>query len=75
MKQVHFCVGNSNSGPIGMCASLDAETIEEAHKRLLDILPESLDIKSNGLNGDEYITVYLNRSRITITDIDDVDES
>jgi hypothetical protein len=38
-------------------------------------LPESVDIESGELQGDEYITVYLNPDQITVTDIDDVEEA
>ena len=77
----HFSVGNSTSGPIGMCCSISAATREAALNRLKRLMPEEcevpltrLDQKRDALQPGEYMRVYLNRHEIYTRDIDFIDE-
>ena len=72
VKSYHFCLGNSNDGPVGYCARVDATSKEEAVELLKAKLPDSVMVPCYGVN--EYIEVYLNIEAITKSDIDEVDD-
>jgi hypothetical protein len=73
MQSFHFDVGNSNEGPIGMCARLRAETRKEAVELLREALGDYAEI-SSAAGPVEYIHVYFNGEAIDETDIDDWEE-
>ena len=63
MKSFHFDMGNSTTGPIGLCARIEAETEQQA----TDILRSLLTRRSGQCNefelwkeGNQYITAYVN---------------
>ena len=72
-----FDVGNSTSGPIGMCCSISAASREAALNRLKRILPTACDIhqlirlnqKRDTAQPDEYVRVYFNTRNIYTRDI------
>ena len=68
-----FSVGNSNDGPIGMCARVIASSREEALEILCDRL-EEVNCCSELMEGEEYIEVYFNPNAITTADIDEEDD-
>jgi len=70
--QYHFDLGNSNDGPIGLCARIQADSPEAALCRLNELLASELELfnKPRG----EYITIYINKANISIDDIDDTEE-
>ena len=75
----HFNVGNSTSGPIGMCCSISAATREAALNRLKRLLPPACDIhltrldqKRDSAQPDEYVRVYFNTRNIHTRDIDEI---
>lgn len=68
MKSFHFDVGNSNDGPIGMCARVQAETPEQALELLKAYLPEEVEVDGN-TPGVEYVRVYINDANITVKDV------
>lgn len=71
MKEFHFSCGDSSKGPVGFCASITAETAEEALKILKAQLPEELMVVEDNLPGDkDYIQVYFNADAITLADND-----
>lgn len=82
MKSYHFDVGNSSTGPIGLCARITANSPEEALEILKDHLPvEGLMIADDkwsdagpGTPHVEYIQAYFNDAAITVKDIDDEEE-
>ena len=77
VQSYHFSLGNSNEGPVGYCARVDATSEEEAVELLKARLPESVMAQGSGGNeylGNEYIEVYLNIEAITTSDIDEVDD-
>lgn len=63
-----FDLGNSNTGPIGFCADVKADSREEAVERLRELLPEELDA-GDDCGREEYIRVYLNGNAVTVEDI------
>jgi hypothetical protein len=71
LKSFHFDLGNSNTGPIGMCARIVARTKRDAVRRLRDLLPISLE-PLGSLGRGEYVAVYINHDKIRMSDIDDV---
>ncbi|WP_415912515.1 hypothetical protein [Neptuniibacter sp. QD37_11] len=74
MKRVHFDLGDSNNGPIGMCAVMHADTEEQALEKLKESLPPSVMVPVDGLEKpSEYIEIYINADNITINNIDDVE--
>ena len=75
----HFNVGNSTSGPIGMCCSISAATREAALNRLKRLLPEDIgidfyrrDLKRDAAEPGEYVRVYFNTRNIHTRDIDEI---
>lgn len=69
----HFDIGNSNEGPIGMCARIQAKTRSEALELLRDALGDYAEI-SSAAGPIEYIHVYFNGEAIDESDIDDWEE-
>lgn len=78
MKSFHFDLGNSTKGPIGFCARVQAENMDDAITLLKKALPEEheVDARRPGPNeaGIEYICVYFNDKAITKKTIDEVNE-
>lgn len=81
MKSYHFDVGNSNDGPIGLCASITADSKEEALTRLqlvlefhCDGLPVDLRYALPDRGLDDYVNVYFNGDNVTVDDIDEEEE-
>ena len=72
-KSYHFDIGNSNEGPIGMCARVLAKTEEEAVEILRDAIGEYAEIRT-GRSDIEYIHVYFNGEAIDENHIDFYDE-
>jgi hypothetical protein len=70
MKSYHFDLGNSNEGPIGMCARVLAKDKTEAVQKLHAALGEYAEI-SSASGAIEYIHVYFNAEAIDESDIDD----
>jgi len=75
----HFSVGNSTSGPIGMCCSISAATREAALNRLKRLLPPvcevsllRLDQKRDAEESGEYVRVFFNKHEIYTRDIDEI---
>jgi hypothetical protein len=69
MKSYHFDLGNSNTGPIGFSARVNAGSMDEALAILQEALPNELP--ADGLPKDiEYLNVYFNGEAITLKDID-----
>lgn len=76
-QEHHFDLGNSNTGPIGFCAVITADTPEEALAILKENLPEELLVDANLPGDKDYIQVYFNDEAITLKDNDyseDLDE-
>lgn len=73
MKSYHFDIGNSNDGPLGMCARISANSREEALERLRGKL-EFVDQVLVEDTDDEYIALYVNEQAIVLDDIDDWEE-
>lgn len=72
MPNYLFSLGNSDTGPVGFCARINAATPERALARLLERLPESLQPRASefDLEGpDEYINVYFNQEHINLDSI------
>lgn len=78
MKRFTFSFGNSNTGPVGYCASIVAETPEQAVELLKKQIPGEWEVNGNpdeeGFDGLRYIQVYFNVDAITVADIDDVED-
>ena len=75
MNSYHFSLGNTAEGAVGFCATVTAESKEEALARLLEALPAEVEYKTRDLNGaGEYINFYVNPDAITVSDIDEDDE-
>jgi len=78
MKRYHFNVGNSTDGPVGYCASVYAESPEDALGMLRELLAgdgclgELVDDRSTELHGGiDYLNVYFTADRVTVDDIDE----
>jgi hypothetical protein len=87
MKRFHFSLGDSTTGPIGFCASVYAESAEEAAQMLNDALSElghSVSTIDNDEPDDsdeeaepyiEYVEVYFNPVHgVEVTDIDETED-
>lgn len=74
MQEFHFDVGNSSTGPLGLCASIVADGPGEAVGRLRNLLGLQGDgtISLPTGSGKEYIHIYLNPDAIRETHIDEV---
>jgi len=66
MKEFHFDMGDSNSGPIGMCASVRAKDRASAVEALKAVMPDEIDV--NYCRDEEpedaeimYLHVYFNQ--------------
>ena len=80
MNNYHFSLGNSNTGPIGYCARVNAETKEEAIQKLKTMLEDVagcemdlskwLNLRANAPEI-EYFAVYVNPAKLTIRSIDE----
>jgi hypothetical protein len=75
MKNYHFSLGNSTEGPLGFCATVRAQSKAAAVTRLKELLPEELEVKPEGLEGGEYVTIFLNSGAINARDIDEAEEA
>ena len=78
-KSFHFSVGDSTTGPIGLCARVTAETEEKAETILRKALENAeceikFDVGKDAL-AIEYITAYVNTDFITAEDIDDEEDA
>ena len=79
MPNYHFDLGDSNNGPVGFCAVIQAGSKERALAILQMALPEDgVDVEYRDSNGNkvpelEYIRVYFNPKHVTVKDIDDED--
>jgi hypothetical protein len=75
MNSYHFDIGNSNDGPLGMCARVDAPDPDTA----LAILQERIDTLTRGweielqpcTSKGEYIAVYFNPDNLTVDMLSD----
>lgn len=73
-KSYHFDLGNSNQGPLGMCARITAHSKEEALARLRELTDGSTtDGYTVSLldEGGEYIHIYVNSDNFSTDDIDE----
>jgi len=75
----HFSVGNSTSGPIGMCCSISAATREAALNRLKRLMPGECEVSLTRIDcgrdaeePGEYVRVYFNTRNIYTRDIDEI---
>lgn len=75
-QEHHFDLGDSNTGPIGFCAVITADSPEEALEILKEKLPEELmAVDASELPGEkDYIQVYFNSEAITLKDNDFSDD-
>ena len=79
MKAYHFDCGNSNQGPLGLCAEVLAETREQAVLKLRTALEDRLGplgvlrVHSGG-SPTEYINVYVNPDYIGAWEIDEEEQ-
>lgn len=78
MKRFHFSLGNSSKGPIGFCATVTAEDMNDAVKKLkaaVAWLGELDGKKASGMGAEhpdvDYLQIYLNANAITCRSIDD----
>jgi hypothetical protein len=71
MKRYHFSCGNSSDGPIGFCASVRANSPEEALEKLHSI-GEHVSIRDTDRDV-EYAEVYISTDNVTLDDIDAVE--
>lgn len=85
MHRYHFSFGNSNDGPIGYCAAVYADSPQEAVGILKTELEELRaqdgamisdygEFRGTGEKGISYVQAYLNEEKVTVDDIDDVEE-
>ena len=73
MPSYHFSLGNSSKGPVGFCLRIIADNPEEAVDKLIDRMPTEIEVDlGDGLEQEEYMTVYLNLDAVTTKDIDEV---
>lgn len=72
----HFNLGNSDDGPLGMCARINGSSKEDALERLKSMIPEDMEIliENPDLESGEYIAFYVNEKHISEKDVDDSDE-
>lgn len=77
IRSFHFDVGNSDTGPIGLCARIQARTRSGAAAKLRRCLPREIAVRgASEEDADneavEYIRVYLNPDIIgKVRNIDD----
>jgi hypothetical protein len=69
----HFDIGNSSTGPVGVCARVNADSPEQALTRLQDYLAALEEIELKRIAGAEpyieYCNVYTGPENITVEDI------
>lgn len=75
MPQFHFNLGDSDHGPLGLCATVAGEDKEKALETLRVKLAELSggDTEHTLIEGNGpvyYITIYINPDLITVDDID-----
>lgn len=76
-KSYHFSLGDSTTGPIGLCARVTADSPEVALAGLREALGDEHTIRLSAEDtaaGVEYIEVYFNHKAITVADIDEDEE-
>ena len=84
MKTWLVDLGNSNDGPIGMCARIQGETAEDAVRRLQEIMTtdpcqacfdvtKQYDRLHDGQDG-EYIHIFVNTANVTAADACDPED-
>jgi hypothetical protein len=73
LMEYHFDVGNSNEGPLGLCAVVQATSQEEALAILRDSLPEIIEVRCADRRV-VYLHVYTNELHIGIGDIDAINK-
>jgi len=81
MKRYHFSVGNSTDGPVGYCASVYAESPEDALGMLSELLAGDGclghlvdDRSAERQGGIDYLNVYFNPGGVGLEDIDDEED-
>lgn len=76
-RRYHFSLGNSTVGPVGYCASIYAESPEEALEKLKEAIAAVADGVMVTENEDDvdYIQVYFNSDAISFDDCDFDEES
>lgn len=72
LRSYHFDVGDTNTGPAGFCARVEAYNEREALGILQANLPEMVPLPAEGSL--DYLQVYLNAGAVKLSDIDSVDE-
>jgi hypothetical protein len=76
MKNYHFSLGDSSVGPVGFCATVQAQSEAEAVK----LLRKALEPYESGIGvidregAIDYVHVYINVGAITEKDIDEVED-
>lgn len=70
----HFDCGNSSQGHVGFCASVRAESPQEALAILKEALPEELRVVVDD-DRVEYLNVYFGGGNVGKDDIDIVDDN
>lgn len=77
MKLYTFSLGNSNTGPIGFCIRVRANTRKEALEIVkveLTALAEGQDIPLLEKDKVDYLCVFFNPDHVTIKDIEEEQE-
>ena len=73
MKLWLLNIGNSNTGKIGLCSRIYAETKEEALRKFIELVPsEAVELKRAMANSENDVTsvvLYINSDNITTKDI------
>ena len=75
IRSYHFNLGNSTDGHVGYCASVIATSKVHAVRILKGAI--GLEAKIRPVEGDErveYIEVYFNPDKISVADIDEVND-
>ena len=77
LKSYHFDMGNSNKGPIGMCARVRASSKAQALELLQAALPQEVNVDAEtaepGEAGIEYIEIYITADNIQTRHVDDIE--
>jgi hypothetical protein len=72
VREYHFSLGDSTTGPVGYAARVAATTATGAVERLRELLDEELaEIHFPKATGGEYLTVYFNLMPVTAADADE----
>ena len=81
MKHYHFELGNTNTGCIGLCASINAKSKQDAIRRLKRMFAcrygdGSIEIEiASATREGEYVSIYLNPENLKPDDIDEIDDA